>query len=638
MTLTFTQDNWQLAQTVTLVGLDDAIHDGNMAFSMQTVVSSTDLRYDGMRSGTGFTLPNINVTNTDDDAPDVIYGDANGIVTADLLHGGNGASDVHGRDGRDEIYGGNGNDRLYGGYGDDVLFGEADNDELEGEQGNDNLNGGAGNDKLLGGSGVDTLMGGDGDDILDGLTDADSMDGGNGQDTYYVDNPGDIIKDSGSDAAKDTVYITVVLATGYTLDVGIDDATLNTDAVNGALIGNTGNNTLMGNGSNNNLNGGTGADSLSGGDGADNLLGGLGNDLLYGGNGDDAVEGGDGNDLIVGGDGAGNDRYNGGTGADTVKYSSATAAINVNLTTGKASGVDISNDTLSLIENVIGGKGNDTLVGNALANTLTGDTGNDNLDGGAGNDKMIGGAGNDTYHVRQNADVVTEVLNAGTDTVHSYLTAYVLPAQIENGRIMLTGAANLTGNSLANTLYASKGNNVLTGGEGVDAVSYQFGLAGTAGVSVNLALASAQTTGGSGSDTLIGIENLIGSDKADTLFGNVDNNVLTGAGGKDVLTGNGGNDIFDFNALSEMGSSLTTADVISDFNSGDKIDLSTLDANTATATNDAFKAVFVSSFTAAGQLKFSDGVLYGNTDADATAEFMLVLTGVNTLSASGLVL
>ncbi|MER2626697.1 MAG: Ig-like domain-containing protein, partial [Accumulibacter sp.] len=395
--MTFTAANWNTPQTVTLMGVDDRLVDGDMAYVISTSVTSDDLRYDGMRSGTGLPIANLTVINADDDAPDELYGDAGGVATADLLNGGNGASDVYGKDGRDEIHGGNGDDRLYGGYGDDVLYGEADNDELEGEQGNDRLYGGDGNDTLTGGTGRDTLLGGNGNDILDGSSDADTMDGGNGADTYYADNVGDVISDSGTDGALDTVYLTAYLAGGYTLGSGIDTATLGAQANNASLTGNTGNNTLNGNASDNTLAGGEGADTLNGGDGADMLDGGVGNDILYAGSGNDSVDAGDGDDLIVGGDGAGNDHYSGGAGSDTVKYTSANASITVNLATGLAAGVDIGQDTLALIENILGGKGSDLLTGNSGANRLSGDTGNDTLDGGAGIDTMIGGDGSDTY-------------------------------------------------------------------------------------------------------------------------------------------------------------------------------------------------------------------------------------------------
>ena len=54
---------------------------------------------------------------------------------------------------------------------------------------------------------------------------------------------------------------------------------------------------------------------------------------------------------------------------------------------------------------------------------------------------------------------------------------------------------------------------------GTDTVTYLYGVNGTAGVTVSLAAATGQSTGGSGTDTLSGIENLTGSNNADTLTG-----------------------------------------------------------------------------------------------------------------------
>lgn len=51
----------------------------------------------------------------------------------------------------------------------------------------------------------------------------------------------------------------------------------------------------------------------------------------------------------------------------------------------------------TLIENAIGGHGNDELFGNALRNNLNGNSGNDTLNGGIGNDTLKGGAGSDIF-------------------------------------------------------------------------------------------------------------------------------------------------------------------------------------------------------------------------------------------------
>ena len=160
----------------------------------------------------------------------------------------------------------------------------------------------------------------------------------------------------------------------------------------------------------------------------------------------------------------------------------------------------------------------------------------------------------------------------------------------------------------------------------------------------------AQATGGSGSDTLIAIENLTGSNYNDRLTGNAAANLLSGGGGndilvggtgKDVLTGGVGNDTFDFNALAETGLTSSTWDIITDFTRGaDKIDLSTLDANTATTANEAFTSVIGSTaaFSTAGQLKVAGGVLYGNTDADSAAEFAIQIVGLNSATTADFIL
>jgi Ca2+-binding RTX toxin-like protein len=133
---------------------------------------------------------------------------------------------------------------------------------------------------------------------------------------------------------------------------------------------------------------------------------------------------------------------------------------------------------------------------------------------------------------------------------------------------------------------------------------------------------------------------MLGNRGNDTLSGDGGNDTLCGGGGMDRLTGNAGADVFDFNVATD--SAPRARDVITDFVRGvDKIDLSGIDANAATtATNQAFSGFIkaTAEFTRAGQLKFVDGVLFGNTDGDAAAEFAIVLNGVNGLGAADLVL
>ena len=291
---------------------------------------------------------------------------------------------------------------------------------------------------------------------------------------------------------------------------------------------------------------------------------------------------------------------------------------------------------------------NDNMFALAGNDTLTAGNGNDKLDGGSGKDLMIGGNGNDIYIVRDSTDIVREFSGGGTDSVQSMVSSHTLAPFVENGQIMLTGNANLTGNDLDNTLFAGRGNNILNGGAGSDTVSYAAGVGGSTGVTVSLAIESAQVTGGSGTDKLILVENLTGSAFADNLTGNDGDNILSGGAGGDTLSGGGGidrliggsgNDTFNFDALTDLGSTVETSDTVTDFTVGDLLDLSGLDADTTTLeVNDAFDTILVTDFTAAGQLKFENGVLYGNTDGDfGTVEFVINLTGVTSLSASDLV-
>ncbi len=234
--------------------------------------------------------------------------------------------------------------------------------------------------------------------------------------------------------------------------------------------------------------------------------------------------------------------------------------------------------------------GNNTLTGTSGNDKFDGLTGNDIINGLAGADTMKGGLGNDVYYVDNTGDVVTEAAGAGTDTVNSSIR-YALGANLEN--LGLSGAAALNGTG--NTL-----NNVLTGNTGVNALS-----------------------AGSGNDTLIG------------------------GLGKDTLTGGLGADKFKFNAETETGIGTSTRDIIVDFNrsQGDKIDLSAIDANTALAGNNAFSAPtigihFSGTFAGQGRLYFDQTahVLYGNNDADNSADFSIQLTAVNSLGATDFVL
>lgn len=155
--------------------------------------------------------------------------------------------------------------------------------------------------------------------------------------------------------------------------------------------------------------------------------------------------------------------------------------------------------------------------------------------------------------------------------------------------------------------------------------------------------------GSNGDDVLRGYagnDSVSGGGGNDKLDGESGNDLLRGEAGRDSMRGGSGNDIFDFNALFDLGVLSNTRDVITDFVRGqDKIDLASLDANQPVAGNQAFFApvvggAFSGSFYRVGALYFDNvaHVLYGNSDADKTAEFAIELTGVTTLAASNFLL
>ena len=129
-------------------------------------------------------------------------------------------------------------------------------------------------------------------------------------------------------------------------------------------------------------------------------------------------------------------------------------------------------------------------------------------------------------------------------------------------------AANvLSGNAGNDTLVGRGGNDTLSGGAGSDTVSY---VSSGAGVTINLKSGSAR---GDGSDTLISVENAVGSAFNDTITGSDSANVLNGGGGNDTLSGGKGVDTYVF---TDAGT-----DTISGYETGEDIDLSGLGATMA---------------------------------------------------------
>jgi Ca2+-binding RTX toxin-like protein len=124
---------------------------------------------------------------------------------------------------------------------------------------------------------------------------------------------------------------------------------------------------------------------------------------------------------------------------------------------------------------------------------------------------------------------------AGDDYIYGTVSSEILSG--------LSGNDSIYGIAGNDTLIGGDGNDYLDGGLGVDTASY----AGTSvGVTVSLLTTAAQNTVGAGTDTLTGIENLLGSSYNDTLTGDANANTIEGGLGNDTLNGGAGVDTVSY--------------------------------------------------------------------------------------------
>lgn len=188
---------------------------------------------------------------------------------------------------------------------------------------------------------------------------------------------------------------------------------------------------------------------------------------------------------------------NGGT--DTLDLSPATVALHLSLEEetfsnyGSLIGV-IGIARGAVIENAIGGSGNDTIIGNSANNWLDAGGGADSVMGGAGADRISGRLGNDRL-----------MGGAGLDTLWG-----------------AGGNDTLWGGTENDNLYGGDGYDVLYGNEGHDVIAGYIG--------------NDRADGGLGNDTIWG------GDGNDTVLGNVGGDLISGENGADILFGDAGLD------------------------------------------------------------------------------------------------
>ncbi len=347
-----------------------------------------------------------------------------------------------------------------------------------------------------------------------------------------------------------------------------------------------------------------GDDTLSGGTGSDYLSGGADDDTLnYSadatwGSGDMAVNTETGQTVELDGYNRSTDVFDGGTGNDTLSLSVGDDAIF--LDDRYSVFPDGEGPRIASIEAIHAGAGNDlvdltsnlyeygdvTINGEAGDDTLWSGAGDDTLDGGADNDILFGGEGNDTLNGGSGDDTIysgfgDNVIDGGTgtDTVDYSESGVAVKVRLDQDYgesrydnsfdDTLTGIENVTGSDYDDYIKGDSGDNLFEGGAGDDT------LIGGSGADMLYGGDDDDTVkGGSGADLLYGGEGLdtieggggndyiYGEEGDDDILGGGGHDIIVGGLGDDTLTGGRGDDTFQFNALDELG------DTITDFGSG----------------------------------------------------------------------
>lgn len=235
-----------------------------------------------------------------------------------------------------------------------------------------------------------------------------------------------------------------------------------------------------------------------------------GDDVIFASSGNDTINGGDGNDTFVVGpvndDGA-----------------------FVNLASGFVfGGSDSGFDTISSIENVRGGVGFDTIVGDANDNVIYASAGGDQNDGGDGIDTYSAAGLQDTVTIDLAADTasgteigattINNIENAtggeGADSITGDATANILRGNGDNDALSgMGGADQLFGGSGDDTLTGGADNDTLSGGSGIDTAVFDDNFADEpSSVSFSVVDGDLVVTSDDGVDTLTGVEKLTFND------------------------------------------------------------------------------------------------------------------------------
>ncbi|WP_093254308.1 calcium-binding protein [Rubrimonas cliftonensis] len=250
-------------------------------------------------------------------------------------------------------------------------------------------------------------------------------------------------------------------------------------------------------------------------------------------------------------------------------------AIFVNLPAGVVTDGFGDTDTVIDITNFDGTASGDLMLGDDRENDFSGHDGADTLSGGGGDDALRGGAGADLIDGGE-GDYDQIMHDGGFRGIIADLEAGAVIDQFGDTDTV-TGVEHVRGTEFADVMRGNDVFNNFRGLAGADTIDGRGGRdearydrdasrGGASGVTVNLAAGFA-IDGFGDRDTLIDIEDVVGSGFADVLIGDDGYNRIRGGAGADILTGGGGADVFR-GAASEL-----DGDLIMDFDEDDVIEV-----------------------------------------------------------------
>ncbi len=313
-----------------------------------------------------------------------------------------------------------------------------------------------------------------------------------------------------------------------------DFATVPLNFVNADVVtSNIGSSTVNGDGGSDIILGQNGNDLLFGDGGIDTIEGGGGNDTIEGGFSTDSIDAGSGNDTIRIQDGQNIDNIDGGIGIDFLDMSTvagANEAVNINLGTGVFTGLG-GTTSINSVEDIIATRANDTLnSGNISGITLNASAGDDTVIGGAGTQTLFGGSGNDDITDGSGNDSVDG--GSGNDTLS-----------------LISGTDNINMGSGDDLVFINEnfiGDDTFDGGIGIDTLNF-INSTLAAGTDIDLLSETITNSAGTNTETIIGFENVAGSQGSETISGTNGANSIAGDAGDDILRGRGGDDLLNGN-------------------------------------------------------------------------------------------